>query len=131
MRLHATMAMITAITPATEPTTVAMTVILLLSRPPDEPVGEATGEVEVEVGLFCPVFLIPPGVAKAIKDQPCLKTEHLSEDTYLRQSLHHLLLWLTPVHQRRPGRRPTCCKRRSNRTVPRWSCIPGRIRNNY
>lgn len=61
------MEIITAITPATEPTTVAMTVIWLLSRPPDEPVGEATGVVDVDVGSACPVFPIPPGVAEAIK----------------------------------------------------------------
>ena len=48
-----------------------MTVILLLSRPLDEPVGVAIGEVDVDVGSACPVLPIPPGVAGFVESQPC------------------------------------------------------------
>ena len=56
-------AITTAITPATEPTTLAMTVILLSWSPSDELVGVELEEVGVEVGADRPVFPIPPGVA--------------------------------------------------------------------
>lgn len=64
MCLYVSQASTTAITPATEPTTLAIIVILLSLLPLDEPVGDAIGDVDVEVGAARPVFPIPPGAAR-------------------------------------------------------------------
>ncbi len=66
--------MTTAITPATDPTTVAMMVILLSDKPPLEG-GPSVDvdvdvdvdlDVDVEVGAGCPASPVLPGVAVAV-----------------------------------------------------------------
>ena len=65
--------MTTAITPATDPTTLAIIVILLSVLPVDELVGDAPGDVKVEVGVDCPVLATLPGVAVPRRDISKLK----------------------------------------------------------
>ena len=70
---YVSQAITTAITPATEPTTLAIIVILLsLLLLLDEPLGDAIGEVDVEVGAGCSVLPVPPGVAKPGLCKLCL-----------------------------------------------------------
>ena len=56
--------MTTAITPATEPTILAIIVILLSLFLLDGLLEGVVGEVDVDVGPGCTVLPVPPGVAE-------------------------------------------------------------------